>query len=189
MTYHNDQRIIKGIQTGDEAVIKAFYKKNLIYIRGYILKNRGSEADVEDVFQDALIWMYQKFRSECLRKDVSIHTYFYGICKNMWRNRLRQKTRLILDEIHFKNLELDENYIIDKISLNEKEQLYRKCFLKLSRSNRELLNLFFEGKSMKEIAKIMGYSEGYTRKKKFQSKKALLEIIENNQVYQELRTA
>ncbi|WP_438710894.1 hypothetical protein ACSTS3_19875 [Aquimarina muelleri] len=40
---------------------------------------------------------------------------------------------------------------------------------------------------MRQIAEETGYSEGYARKKKFECKKHLIERIESNPTYEELR--
>ena len=48
------------------------------------------------------------------------------------------------------------------------------------------MNLVFTGMNMRRIADTMGYSEGYTRKKKYDCKKLLLEMIKNDPKYQEL---
>ncbi|WP_299218873.1 sigma-70 family RNA polymerase sigma factor [uncultured Aquimarina sp.] len=187
MSNPKEREILEGIAAGDTLVIKAFYKKNYNYIRGYILQNSGDEEDAEDVFQDALIVMYQKLRSDTLDINVSIRTYFYAICKNIWRSRLRKKRKLIFDN---ELIEVDEQLeasIIEDIEKKEREHLYRKYFLRLSDACKEVLSLVFAGNTMKEIARITGYAEGYARKKKFECKKSLLDKIEKDPIYQELK--
>ncbi len=184
---NNDQIIIAGIIDGDDKILTCFYKENIRYIQGYILRNNGNLEDVEDVFQDALVVLYQKLRSGLLELRVPIKTYFYGICKNLWRNRLKKKKKLVIDDGWYRFEERTNNALIADIENQEREHLYRKHFQKLSIENKKLLSLFFEGKSMKEISKIIGYSEGYTRKKKFEAKKKLLNMIEKDPVYNELK--
>ncbi|WP_062052629.1 RNA polymerase sigma factor [Aquimarina longa] len=182
-----DQVIIAGIIEGNERILTCFYKENIKYIEGYILRNCGNTEDVEDIFQDALVLLYQKLRSGLLELRVPVRTYFYGICKNLWRNRLRKKKKLIIgDEHHFLEEEANDSIIID-IENQEREHLYRKYFQKLDTKSKKLLCLVFERKSMREISKITGYSEGYARKKKFEAKKELLRMIEEDPVYKELR--
>jgi RNA polymerase sigma factor (sigma-70 family) len=181
--------IIEGIIKGDEVILTNFYKQNIHYVRSYITRNSGCEEDVEDVFQDALMLIYQKLQANSLEiKNSSVRTYFVGVCKNIWKNRLRRKRKIILDESVIEiNNECINDSIIDDMADKEKQCLYRKYFLKLNESNKKVLYLFFEGKSMKEIANVMGYTEAYTRKKKFQSKKSLLEMIEQDPIYHELK--
>ncbi len=182
----NDQRIITGIINGNDKVLNQFYRENIRYIQGYILRNYGNEQDVEDVFQDAMVVLYQKLRSGVLEINVPITTYFYGICKNTWRNRLRKNKRLIIGEEFEVYEKTSYDISVGETEHKEKEHLYRKHFQNLSADHRKILHLFFEGKSMKEISLIIGCTEGYTRKKKFMAKKKLIKMIEGDPCYGEL---
>ncbi|MBQ4820729.1 sigma-70 family RNA polymerase sigma factor [Aquimarina sp. MMG016] len=182
-----DKIIIAGIINGDQRVLKGFYNDNIRYIKAYILKNYGTTQDVEDVFQDAFMILYQKLKSGILEVTISLKSYFLGICKNIWRNQLRKNQKFIINNELINKKEANNPYTTDNES-KEREHLYRKYFQKLSVKNKYLLLLSFEGNSAKEIATIMGYSEGYTRKKKFEVKKQLFDMIEKDPLYRELKT-
>ncbi len=182
-----DQKILKGIAEGDEVVITTFYKKNMPYIRRYIVKNSGAEVDVEDVFQDALVFLYQKIKEGSIELHSSLSTYFYGVCKNIWRNRLRKNMKMVVTEDVLDETEVIDPEVIREITKKEQEHVYRKHFLNLTDTCKQVLNLLFQGNSMKEIADQTGYSEGYTRKKKFECKQHLLEMIEKDPMYRELK--
>ena len=66
MNTSSNQKIANGKLAGDTAVIKTFYTKNLPYVRRFITRHGGSMADVEDVFQDALVLIYHKLRNGSL---------------------------------------------------------------------------------------------------------------------------
>lgn len=184
---YKDQVITTGILSGNKRIINYFYEENIRYIRGYIQGNCGNTEDVEDVFQDALVVLYEKLQSGNLELRVPLKTYFYGICKNVWRNRLRKTERLIIDDEYYRlEQRTYDNHAIH-IENQEREYLYKKHFDKLSAENQNLLYLFFEGRSMREISEIMGHTEGYTRKKKFDAKKRLLAMIEKDPMYNELK--
>lgn len=189
MSINNDRKILEGIRAGDAKAIKIFYKKNFSYIKGFVLKNSGNEEDAEDIFQDALIVIYEKLKAGSLDiySNVTLRTYLYAICKNMWRSRLRKRKKIIIDNEVLKENEGIEVSIGEELDRKEREELYRKYFLTLNTSCREILSLVFDGKNMKEIASITGYSNGYTRKKKFECKKALLERLEKDPIFQELK--
>ncbi|WP_109434202.1 MULTISPECIES: RNA polymerase sigma factor [Aquimarina] len=186
MSSTEERKILEGIVAGDEVIITTFYKQNLQYVRQYILQNSGNESDVEDVFQDALVLIYQKLKADSLELHSSLRTYFYGVCKNIWRNRLRKNKKMVITEEIPDDAESIPPAVIEYIAQKEQEHVYRKHFLKLSDSCREILQLLFQGKSMKDIATITGYSEGYTRKKKFDCKRSLIQMIEKDPIYQEL---
>jgi len=166
--------------------LKIFYRDNIRYVSRYILDNCGTIEDVEDIFHDAMVVLYQKIKSGTLEISVPLTTYFYGICKNTWRTRLRKKHRFVTSEDPFNNKEAVMDSITHTIENEEQEQLYQKHFQRLSRDNKSLMQLYFEGKSCKEISTITGYSEGYARKKKFEAKKQLLGMIERDPAYREL---
>ncbi|WP_299441682.1 sigma-70 family RNA polymerase sigma factor [uncultured Aquimarina sp.] len=186
MGYNDEIKIFNGIIKGNEKVLKDFYERNFTVINSFIIKNSGTERDSEDIFQDALITLYQKLKSDSLVINCSIHTYFYGVCKNMWRTRLRKKSRMSccgpIDDLKLE----DNTNIIKDIEQSEREQLFRKHFVNLNCKCKQILTLFLEGKSMREIGLITGHSEGYVRKKKFESKKQLLEMIEKDSLFSEL---
>ncbi|MBP2831749.1 sigma-70 family RNA polymerase sigma factor [Aquimarina sp. U1-2] len=187
MSNAKDLKILEGIAAGDEGTITAFYKKNLPYIKGYILQNSGNEEDVEDVFQDAMVLVYQKAKTDALVLHSSLQTYFYGVCKNIWRNRLRKNKKIVRTDDLSVTTESVHPAIIQEIERNERDHVYRKYFIRLSDRCKEVLSLVFEGKSMKEISGITGYSETYTRKKKFECKQSLIHMIEKDPIYKELQ--
>ena len=81
----------------------------------------------------------------------------------------------------------DRPSIFAELENRDQEALYKKYFGRLSAENQNLLFMYFEGRSMREISEIIGCSEGYTRKKKYDAKKQLTQMIEQDPTYQELR--
>jgi len=56
----------------------------------------------------------------------------------------------------------------------------------ISAGCRQVLELYTQGKKVKEIAKIMGFkSEGYARKRKFKCKEQLINRIKQDSRYEE----
>ena len=182
-----NQKIINGIKCGDSEILKSFYKKNLPIVTKYIRKYKGTTEDVEDIFQDALVLLYHKAHSGALESiQCSVHTYFIGICKNKWRNQWRKQRILEYQEL-LENQALDSSdTVIDILTKVDQQELFSKHFTKLSTSSKQLLRLFFEGKSMKEIAHSIGLTEGYIRKKKHINKERLTQMIQSDPTYMEL---
>lgn len=187
MNSQKDNQIIEGIISGDPSIINSFYQENLCFVRRHIKAHYGNEEDVRDIFQDAMIIIYQKSILNLLRFNGSLEAYFFGICINLWRNRLRRKNKVIHDSMLLE-YKIDETYFSEQPNIEKEvlQDIYKKYFLKLSDSKKQLLHLFLEGKSTKEICKITGYTEGYTRKKKCNSKNDLKKMIHKDPIYQEL---
>ncbi len=188
MNSTGDKTIINGIISGDDAIIKAFYKKYLPQVSNYIVKNSGSISDAEDIFQDAMVFVYQKLKSDSLELNCSLGTYVYAVSRNMWMNKLRKNNRMVNNEDIITISGIDESDLIEDIYAGERRTLYQKYFLKLGESCQELLALFFSGASMREISNKKGYTEAYTRKKKFECKKKLMAMVEKDPAFDELKT-
>ncbi|WP_159092107.1 RNA polymerase sigma factor [Aquimarina sp. Aq107] len=187
MNTTKNQQIIDGIIAGDSMILKSFYKKNLPPVRKLIRQYQGTAEDVEDIFQEALVLLYHKLRSGNIELPISsIETYFIGICKNLWRNKLRKQRRIEHQEINEKNLADTSDSILIGITKEHQLDIFHKHLNNLSNSSKNVLNLFFEGKSMKDIASSTGYTEGYTRKKKCIIKERLYKMVQNDPVYKEL---
>jgi len=185
MKTKKNQEVIDGIITGDYTILKTFYKRNLPFVRKYILQNGGTGEDIEDIFQDSLILVYNKLCSDSLQIDLSIHSYFIGVCKNKWRNQRRKQLKILYDNGLIDKKEDDTQSVIDTITEEDQAGLFHKHLYNLNNKNRNILQLFFEGKSMREIAIITGYSEGYARKKKCISKNKLIQMILQDPEYKE----
>ncbi|MEO0527535.1 MAG: sigma-70 family RNA polymerase sigma factor [Bacteroidota bacterium] len=186
MSNNKEDEILRGFLSGNDAVINLFYKEHFPKIRSYILKNSGTEDDAKDVFQDALILTYKKLQTDSLRLNCSLATYVFAVSRNMWMNTLRKhKKMLSWDKIPNNIPENLNSSILEDMQNGEKLLLYQKHFRNLGTSCRKLLGHFFLGKSMDEISQLMDYSVGYTRKKKFECKKRLLEMLEVDPVYKE----
>ena len=181
------QALVEGILRGEHKTLKAFYKKNLPPITQYIIKNSGKPEDAEDVFQDAMVLVYQKLKQEDFKLTSDLSTFVYAVARNIWLSRLRRIHKVTYDSERISDQAILEANIVADIEEHEKYSLFRKYFLKLSDQCQKVLGLFFEGQSMKTIAKETGLSEGHTRKKKFECKKVLLKMIEQDPAYNELK--
>ena len=183
---NTQQQIIKGIATGDKKTLTAFYTHNFPAVKAYVQLNKGKLEDAEDVFQEALVLIYQKLNEGELQLRTSIHAYCFGICKNIWRNRLKAN-KLVYGDIPELYLNATDVALTKEMERVEREALYRKYFIRLNSTSREIWKLFFDGKNTKEVATLIGATEGYVRKAKFDSKKKLLELIERDPLFVELK--
>jgi len=187
MKQSKEERLIQGILEGDSQILKDFYKKTLPSVRNYILKNSGKEEDAEDVFQDALVLVYQKLKAASIELNCDLSTYVYAVSRNLWLSKLRRLKKVTYNSDTVDKTVILDKDIIEEIEKNEEKHIFRKHFLRLSEKCKEVLGLFFEGNSMKVIAQKTGFTEAYTRKKKFECKNELLDMIENDPAYQELK--
>ncbi|MFN0175705.1 MAG: RNA polymerase sigma factor [Saprospiraceae bacterium] len=179
---------LAAILTGDRVALRRLYEQQLPVIRGLIRHYGGLEAYAKDIFQDAVLLVYQKARQPDFQLSSKFSTYFYGICRNLWLNRCTKKSAS--SEV---TLTEDAKYIADGSSLEEEllqvEQgkLFWRAFRQLGEDCQKILELFFQKTPMEAIATQMGFgSEGYAKRRKRQCKDRLTELAQNDPAYPEL---
>lgn len=86
----NEQLLLKGLANNDSKAIETIYKGNFNMVQSLILNNNGSYDDARDIFQEAMITLYEKAQTESFVLTSKINTYIYSICKRLWLKRLQQ---------------------------------------------------------------------------------------------------
>lgn len=178
-----DQKHLFALQHGDKKGLEKIYRDFLPRIRSLITRNGGNDSDAVDVFQDALVILFQKSRQEGFQLTSAFSTLLYGVARNIWGNRLQKRSRsevTLSDDIKFNTGE-DLAHLIQE---EEKRTIFYDAFRKLGPDCQKLLQLYFEKKSMLEIAENLGYaSEGYAKKRKFQCKEQLIQFVKLDHRY------
>ena len=177
---------IKGILNGDPQLINEIYENYHQAILKLVQNYNGTAEDARDVFQEGLMLIYRKAQQPDFQLSSSFFTYFYAICRNIWSNQTRKKSfgEVTLND-EMKSMVKDDSPIM--LEQNEQYILYRKKFLELGEDCQQLLSLFLQKISLREIAKKMGLSsEGYAKKKKYKCKEKLITLIQNDPSYKEL---
>lgn len=70
------------------------YRQGFPPVRRYIGRRGGSLQDAQDVFQDALIVLYEQAVGGTLVLTASASTYLLSISRNLWHQELRRRARL-----------------------------------------------------------------------------------------------
>lgn len=156
---YTDEEIIEGVRKRDANILQYWYKRDFSYIKGYILKNKGTEDDVKEIYQDAFMVCYQKVREDTFELKSALKTFLYGIVKRLWWNKLKEhKKQEITEDIQgLKIAVVGSEY--DR-EIDEREEEVIKKLNDLGEGCQKILKLYyFYDKSMKEIAQALGYKD------------------------------
>jgi RNA polymerase sigma factor (sigma-70 family) len=169
-----DNEIVAGILNGNEAAYRQLYTDHFNMVRYLVLKNSGSEDDANDVFQDALIVLFEKVKKGNFELTAALKTYVYSISRNVWFKRLRaakgNDARIEDYENHISIEEEEESDLTEKQSV-----ILKTCMEALGDPCKTLLTEFyFVKKSMKEIGEMLGYtSADHAKAQKYKCLKRL----------------
>jgi RNA polymerase sigma factor (sigma-70 family) len=89
----NEQALLRGLAANDSVIIEQLYKENFSTIQAFILANNGSYDDAKDVFQEAMITLFEKAQSGSFVLTCQIKTYVYSVCRRLWLKKLQQQGR------------------------------------------------------------------------------------------------
>ena len=86
----NEQALLKGLAQNDSKAVETLYKSHFAMIQHFVENNNGSFDDARDVFQEAMIALYEKVQLDSFVLTCQIKTYLFSICKHLWLKRLHQ---------------------------------------------------------------------------------------------------
>ena len=86
----NEQALLKGLAQNDSKAVETLYKSHFTMIQHFVENNNGSFDDARDVFQEAMIALYEKVQLDSFVLTCQIKTYLFSICKHLWLKRLHQ---------------------------------------------------------------------------------------------------
>jgi RNA polymerase sigma factor (sigma-70 family) len=179
---YSDSDIVDGIRRQDNRILAHLYDIYFEMIRDHLKKNSGTEDDVHEVLQEAIIILYKQVTTDNFTLTSDLKGYFFGVARNIWNAQLRHRSKLVpLDTDPADHSESDD---IGKSTL---ERIVSRSFTLLKEDCQTVLTLFGERLSYEEIARRMGLkNESYARRKKYLCKEALMEIIKTDPEYQDL---
>jgi RNA polymerase sigma factor (sigma-70 family) len=185
ITFTNE-KIIEGLKSRDTAVINHIYKQSYAQVRFFVTSNNGSVMDAEDVFQDAIVLIYQNIAKEGFYLTCSFSTYLYAICRHLWLQRLsKHKTNYeIIDSTVGHDPWEEADKFREMLTESEKYKLFQKHFNLLKKDEQKVLSLYMSKIPAKEIAKIMGFkSDKYAKFRKYLCKEKLKNMIVNDEQF------
>lgn len=177
--YNTDESILQGIKASDDDALKALYKFCYPVIRGMILKNSGTEEDIDDILQDGIIVFYEKVKSDNFKITCSITTFIYSVCRNLWLKNLKKKSRNITFTKTHEGIDFNEDSADEENTLNEKQKVLLEALKELGDPCKSILTQFYyEQFSMEMIAEKFGYTNSDTAKtQKYKCLKRLKTIL------------
>lgn len=184
----NNARYVEGILRGDRQVLAELYREMLPAIKRLAAAAGASAEDARDVFQDAVVIVFEKAERPGFALTSSFSTYFYGICRNLLGNRLKKKSgRHVTIPDDAKYREDDANDAQESLEDAERHRLFHRAFRLLGDDCRQLLEMAFEDTPPETIMERLGIaSNDYFRRRKYLCKEKLVQLVQGDPAFKEL---
>jgi RNA polymerase sigma factor (sigma-70 family) len=157
-TMHADHRYIEALRQRDERSIREIYRLHADQAARWVLARGGSTDDARDIFQEALVAVFDKAQNPDFVLTCPLGALLHVIYSRRWVDRLRQKSRESVvrneEELRYASeadgdaLEAAEEVLAEQ---NRQERL-RQAFAQLSELCRQLLTLLSNGTAPREAA-------------------------------------
>lgn len=157
--YQNEQDLLKGLAQGDKQTIEIIYKDHYNLIQSLILNNNGSADDAKDIFQEAMIVLYEKVRSGSFELNCQLKTYLYSVSKRLWLKKLSTNNRFVSTGV-----ELEQSFPVEEeVEAHERRDaefdMMEKAIASLGEPCKSLLEAYYLNKqNMQVIAAAFGYT-------------------------------
>ena len=155
----SEQVLLKGLAKNDAKAIETIYKNNFNMVQSFVSNNNGTYDDARDIFQEAMIVLYENVKSETFVLTCQIKTYLYSICRRLWLKRLQYANRFTT---HVENLE-ETVSVEEDLEHQEKRNadfaIMERALNSLGEPCKSLLEAYYlQKKDMSNIASIFGYT-------------------------------
>jgi RNA polymerase sigma factor (sigma-70 family) len=161
----NEKALLQGLARSDKKAIEIIYRENYNMVQSLIINNSGSADDAKDIFQEAMIVLYEKVRSGTFELNCLIKTYVYSVSRRLWLKRLQQMNRYVPTMENLQDtVPIDED-VEENERIDSEFQAMEKAISRLGEPCKSLLEAYYlEKKSMQEIASFFGYTNAENAK-------------------------
>ncbi len=177
----SDTSLLEKLRAGGTAETEALaliYRRERPMVLHFVQKNGGNLAQAKDVFQEAVIRLYENVKARKFRGESSISVYLYAIARFYWLNQLkRQKIeRRIIDTQIFNDQ--DTLAISDFLDRETEAQLF-ELFSELGKDCQSILiKVYYEQLSMEDIREHLQYSSAQVvRNQKYRCLQRLKKLL------------
>jgi RNA polymerase sigma factor (sigma-70 family) len=160
----SERSLLQGLARNDKKAIETIYKENYNLVQALVINNSGTAEDAKDIFQEAMIVLYEKVQSGTFELNCQIKTFVYSVSRRLWLKRLMQQNRFQLSGGHEESVSVDED-MEEHEKRNTEFVMMEKAMNGLGEPCKSLMEAFYlQKKSMQEIAVSFGYTNSENAK-------------------------
>ena len=143
----------------DAAATKLIYKESYPIIQSLVRNNSGDEDNAKDIFQEALIVLYEKAKLGNFDLQCKISTYIYSVARKLWLKKLQQQNSKRTISEHIEETIAVEDDIEWHENENKQHSMLQDALQKIGEPCKSLLEAYYYNKqNMVDIATNFGYT-------------------------------
>ncbi len=158
-TSAQDKHLLEGLANEDKETIERIYRDNYQMVQTLVLNNNGTTDDAADIFQEAMIVLFEKSKTPDFELNCLLKTYLYSVCRRLWLKKLQQQQRFGRQTDDLEQVVPVE----EDLEQHEKKQLdfsiMENAMAKIGEPCKSLLEAYYiHKKPMQQIAEAFRYT-------------------------------
>ena len=160
----NEKVLLEGLAASDKRAVEQIYKENYNLVQALVVNNNGTADDAKDIFQEALIVLFEKVQSGSFELNCQLRTYIYSVSRRLWLKRLMLQNRLHITDVSEEMVVVDDS-MEEHEKRNAEFSIMEKAMGGLGEPCKSLLEAYYlQKKNMQEIAASFGYTNAENAK-------------------------
>ena len=172
----SDEMLIRRIAEGDQLAMRTLFGRYRVPLYRWLLRLVGDEALAEDLLSDVFLDVWRQVGTFEARSSVS--TWLLAIARYKALSARRRRRDAELDEKIASSVadSADDPEVV--LQKKTRAELLRHSLACLSQEHSEVIDLvYFHGKSVKEVADIVGIAEATVKTRMFYARKKLADLV------------
>jgi RNA polymerase sigma-70 factor (ECF subfamily) len=172
----SDEMLIKRIARGDQLAMRTLFGRHRVLLYRWLLRLVRDEALAEDLLSDVFLDVWRQAAAFEARSSVS--TWLLAIARYKALSARRRPTDAELDEKVTSTVADTADDPEVALQKKTRAELLRHSVARLSPEHGEVIDLvYFHGKSIKEVAEIVGIAEATVKTRMFYARKKLADFV------------
>ena len=161
----DEKALLEGLASNDKKAIETIYEENYTVIQSLIINNNGSAEDAKDIFQEAMIVLFEKVRSGKFELSCLIKTYLYAVSRRLWLKKLHFQNRNLITVEKMESEIAVEDDVGEHDKQHEEFEMMEKAINSLGEPCKSLLEAYYlQKRNMQDIATSFGYTNAANAK-------------------------
>src|SRR5271166_4371315 len=171
-----DRMLIERIAEGDRLAMRTLFARHQTRVYRFVLRVLRNATTAEDVVSDVFLDVWRQAGRYEARSSVS--TWILSMARFKALSAMRRRTNAELKAEAVSNIPDPADDPEAALLRKNASEILRRGLARLSSAHAEVLDLvYYHGKSVKEVAEIIGISEATVKTRVFYARKKLAEQL------------
>jgi RNA polymerase sigma-70 factor (ECF subfamily) len=173
----SDEMLIRRIAGGgDRLALRTLFARHRMPLYRWLVRLVRDEALAEDLLSEVFLDVWRQAESFAARSSVS--TWFFAIARHKALSARRRRVDVELDDQIAAAIADPGDDAEVMLQRKGRDELLRRSLAELSPEHGEVIDLvYYHGKSVKEVAEIVGAAEATVKTRMFYARKKLAELV------------